>query len=267
MAHTHHKKPNFEMTDVNVPGVVSFGLVLGLLVVAAFAITVYLFEFLANFEKSRKISEYPMVANEIKNEEIRVRNSVLEDAQNDALLRRKKGNLISARTPESLKEREEVLLSDKVYQEKRAEIEAIFQARQDNRIFTIGFMRPALPGPGYGKMDQELLAQGIQKDASSAADKNGTKGRIVISRLEGIDPLRPMMSGVPGWPTYAHVSAAVSEDVLKNHNLQAGIKAFVSKYQEKNKEANEKSKALQVGTRDFMPSDSSAGTKAQGNNR
>lgn len=267
MAHTHHKKPNIELTDVNVPGVITFGVVLGLVVVGAFAVTVYLFEFLGNFEKSRKVSEYPMVANEIKNEEIRVRNSVLQDAQEEALQRLKKGNLISARTPESLKEREDVLQADKVYQEKRAEIEAIFQARQDNRIFTIGFMRPALPGPGYGQMDRELLAQGIDKGSSAAAEKNGTKGKIVVSRLEGIDPLRPMMSGVRGWPSYAHVSAAASEDVLNNQNLQAGIKSFVSKYQEKNKEANGKAKSLSESLRDFVPSDSSAGTRAQGNSR
>lgn len=267
MAHTHHRKPNIETKDINLTRVLSLGFCLGMAVVAAFTITVYLFDFLTGLERSRKNSEYPLVANEVKNEELRVFNSVIEDAQKDALLRLKKEKLIGAKTQEELKEKEEVLKNDKEYKEKREQIESMFKARQDNRIFTIGFMRPAFSGPGYEKADTELLMQGLDKGSSNAAVANGVKGRIVVSRLEGIDPLRPMMSGVPGWPSYSHVTHAVSEDLLKRQNINDGIKSFVSKYREKNKEFHEKNKFQKNSLNDQVPSDSSSGVRPVGNDR
>ena len=267
MAHTQHKKPNIETSDINLSRVLGLGLVLALAVVAAFAITVYLFDFLTSLERSRKKYEYLLVANEVKNEELRAFNSVIEDAQRDALTRLKKEKLVGAKTQEELKEKEEALKNDKEYQEKREQIESMFKARQDNRIFTIGFLRPAFPGPAYEKADTDLLKQGLDKNASNAAAANGNKGKIVVSRLEGIDPLRPMMSGVPGWPSYAHVTLAVSEDLLKRQNINDGIKSFVSKYKEKNKEFHEKNKFQKNSLNDQIPSDSSSGIRPMGNDR
>jgi hypothetical protein len=58
-------KANVEHSDIHFKNILIVGIILGLLVVLGFFIGLHLFEFLVAFENSRKISEYPLVAKEI----------------------------------------------------------------------------------------------------------------------------------------------------------------------------------------------------------
>lgn len=258
-------KANVEHTDVNFKIIVAVGLILGLLVMLGFFIGLHLFEFLVAFENARKISEYPLVAKEITDNEAALMASIINEAEIDCLDRNKKSGLINPKNDAEKKERAEILAKDPVFKEAKEQIELTFVKRQDNRIFTTGYFRPAHPGPAYADADVNLYKQGTDKAASDAAISKGEKSKIIVSRLEGIDPLRPMMSGISGWPTYAKVTKAIGDDELKRRDLDAGIKSFAKKYMEQNKEFHSKNKTLSVDSKDFVPSDSSAGRRPEGN--
>lgn len=265
MANTNHKKPNVEQSDINFRNIVWTAIVLGVSVFIAFGIGVYLFNHLTELENSRKVSEYPLVAKEMKDEESRLKDSLIKEAESDALVRLKKGDLDKPKDEAGRKQREELLAKDVEFLEVKSRIESTFVHRQDNRIFTTGFLRPALPGPSYSDADVNLYLQGTNKAASAEAIAKNAKSKIVVSRLEGVEALRPMMSGVPGWPSYAHLSKSISEAKLKEYNLDAGIKSFAKKYMEQNKEFHAKNKFTTDDKKDFAPSDSSSGRRPQGN--
>jgi hypothetical protein len=179
--------------------------------------------------------------------------------------RNKKMGLIYPKNEAEKKEREEILAKDPVFKEAKEQIELTFAKRQDNRIFTTGYFRPAHPGPAYAEADVNLYKQGTNKASSDAAIANGEKSKIIVSRLEGIDPLRPMMSGISGWPTYVNVTKATGEKELKDRNIDAGIKSFAKKYMEQNKEFHSKMNSSAKENKDFVPSESSAGRRPEGN--
>ncbi|NBR06299.1 MAG: hypothetical protein EBT92_11055 [Planctomycetes bacterium] len=258
-------KANIEHTDVNFKVIVVVGVILGLMVMLGFFIGLHLFNFLVAFENARKVSEYPLVAKEISDNEASLLATIIKEAEIDSLDRNKKSGLINPKNEAEKKEREEILAKDPVFKEAKEQIQLTFTKRQDNRIFTTGYFRPAHPGPAYADADVNLYKQGTDKAASDQAIAKGEKSKIIVSRLEGIDPLRPMMSGISGWPSYAKVSKEAGEEELKNRNLEAGIKSFAKKYMEQNKEFHTKNKISAKDSNDFVPSDSSAGRLPEGN--
>ncbi len=265
MVNTNSNKANVEQSDINFRNIIAIGIVLAVSICIAFGIGIYLFNYLTALENTRKISEYPLIAKEVKDEELRLKDSLIKEAESNALVRLKKNDLIYPRDETARKQREEILANDIDLKEVTSIIEDTFAHRQDNRIFTTGFLRPALPGPSYSSADINLYNQGTNKTASAEAIAKNEKSKIVVSRLEGIEALRPMMSGVPGWPSYVHLTKAVSEDKLKEYNLDDGIKSFAKKYMEQNKEFHAKNKLLINVNNDFVPSDSSAGRRPHGN--
>lgn len=258
-------RANIEHSDIDFKIIVVVGGILGVLLVSGFLVGLYVFNFVVAFENDRKISEYPLVAKDIADNEAALLASIVKEAEVDCLDRNKKTNLINPKNDSEKKEREAILAKDSVFIEAKTQIELTFTKRQDNRIFTTGYFRPAHPGPAYADADIKLYKQGISKSESDQAAARGDKSKIIVSRLEGIDPLRPMMSGISGWPSYAKVTKAVGEEQLKSRDLDAGIKSFAEKYMEQNKEFHAKIKITYVDNKDFMPSTSSAGRKPQGN--
>ncbi|MEY4788060.1 MAG: hypothetical protein RLZ61_278 [Planctomycetota bacterium] len=260
-------KANVEHTDVNFKIIVVVGVILGLLVMLGFFVGLHVFEFLVSFENARKVSEYPLVAKDITDNQAALMASIIKEAEVDCMDRNKKTNLINPKNEAEKKEREAILAKDPVFKEAKEQIELTFAKRQDNRIFTTGYFRPAHPGPAYADADINLYNQGTSKAASDAAIAKGDKSKIIVSRLEGIDPLRPMMSGISGWPTYAKVTKAVGDDELNRRDINSGIKSFAKKYMEQNKEFHAKNKTSDLDSKDFLPSTSSAGRKPQGNSK
>ena len=258
-------KANVEHTDVNFKIIVVVGVILGLLVMMGFFIGLHLFEFLVAFENARKVSEYPLVAKEITDNQANLMAAIIKEAEVDCLDRNKKMGLINPKNEAEKKEREEILAKDPVFKEAKEQIELTFAKRQDNRIFTTGYFRPAHPGPAYAEADVNLYKQGTNKASSDAAIAKGDKSKIIVSRLEGIDPLRPMMTGISGWPTYVNVTKATGEKELKDRNIDAGIKSFAKKYMEQNKEFHSKNIISAKEKNDFVPSESSAGRRPEGN--
>ncbi|MEY4614446.1 MAG: hypothetical protein RL179_2419 [Planctomycetota bacterium] len=258
-------KANVEHSDINFKTIIFTGIGLGFAVLLGFFIALHLYDFLVAFENSKKISEYPLIAKEVTENEAALLAKVIKEAENDCLETNKKANLINPKNEAEKKEREDFLAKDLVFKETREQIEQTFKKRQDNRIFTTGFLRPAHPGPSYASADVNLYKQGTSKAASDAAVARGDKSKIIVSRLEGIDPMYPMMSGISGWPTYAKVTKEISEETLNRLKVDEGIKTFARKYMEQNKEFHSKNKNESADSKDFIPSNSSAGRKPLGN--
>jgi len=258
-------KANVEHSDIHFKNIVMVAGIFGVLVVLGFFIGLHVFEFLVAFENARKISEYPLVAKDITDNQAALMASIINEAEIDCLDRNKKSGLRNPKTEAEKKERITILANDPVFEKTKEQIELTFAKRQDNRIFTTGYFRPAHPGPAYAVADVNLYKQGTDKAASDAAIAKGEKSKIIVSRLEGIDPLRPMMSGISGWPTYAKVTKSIGDEELKRRDLDAGIKSFAKKYMEQNKEFHTQNKISSVENKDFVPSDSSAGRRPEGN--
>lgn len=258
-------KANVEYSDIHFKYIVFVASIVGFLVVLGFFIGFYLFEYLVAFENARKISEYPLVAKDITDNQAALLASIIGEAEIDCLDRNKKSNLINPKTEAEKKERLAILANDSFFKEAKEQIELTFVKRQDNRIFTTGYFRPAHPGPAYAVADVNLYKQGTDKAASDAAIAKGVKSKIIVSRLEGIDPLRPMMSGISGWPSYAKVTKSIGDDELKRRDLDAVIKNSAIKYMDQNKEFLAKNKVSATDSKDFVPSESSAGRRPEGN--
>jgi len=258
-------KANVEHTDVSFKIIVMVGVILGLLVMMGFFVGLHVFEFLVAFENGRKISEYPLVAKDITDNQAALMASIIKEAEIDCMDRNNKMGLINPKNEAEKKEREAILAKDPVFKEAKEQIELTFEKRQDNRIFTTGYFRPAHPGPAYDVADVNLYKQGTNKASSDAAIAKGEKSKIIVSRLEGIDPLRPMMSGISGWPTYVNVTKATGEKELKVRNIDLVIKSFAQKYTEQNKEFLSKNNMSAKQNNDFVPSESSAGRRPEGN--
>jgi hypothetical protein len=258
-------KANVEQSDIHFKNIFIVGVILGFLVILGFFIALRLFDFMVAFENSRKISDYPLVAKEITDNQANLMATIIKEAEVDCLDRNKKVGLINPKNEAEKKEREEVLAKDSEFKEAKAQIELTFAKRQDNRIFTTGYFRPAHPGPSYAEADVNLYKQGTNKASSDAAIAKGEKSKIIVSRLEGIDPLRPMMSGISGWPTYVNVTKATGEKELKVRNIDVVIKSFAQKYSEQNKEFLSKNNMSSKQNNDFVPSESSAGRRPEGN--
>lgn len=71
------------------------GVILGLLVMLGFFVGLHVFEFLVSFENARKVSEYPLVAKDITDNQAALMASIIKEAEVDCMDRNKKTNLIN----------------------------------------------------------------------------------------------------------------------------------------------------------------------------
>ena len=76
-------KANVEHTDVNFKIIVVVGVILGLLVMLGFFVGLHVFEFLVSFENARKVSEYPLVAKDITDNQAALMASIIKEAEVD----------------------------------------------------------------------------------------------------------------------------------------------------------------------------------------
>jgi len=109
-----------------------------------FFIGLHLFEFLVAFENTRKVSEYPLVAKEITDNEANLLAAIIKEAEVDSLDRNKKINLINPKNEAEKKERAEILAKDPLFKESKEQIELTFAMRQDNRILPLGISGPRI---------------------------------------------------------------------------------------------------------------------------
>ncbi|MSR31032.1 MAG: hypothetical protein EXR99_05940 [Gemmataceae bacterium] len=260
MTSEHSQKPNVELTDIDVKSVVYFGVSLAVVVALSYWMMVHVYEYLTGVENARKVSQYPLGQKLMEEEEGKVRAGMISDAENEALL-------VHGYAKKSAAEKKQFLATSKEVAQKREEINRVIQLRQDNRIFTTGLLRPPLPGEVFQQADRNLYEQGTSAAASFAAEKAGVKSRIVVSRLEGIDPLRPLMSGISNLPTYGQLTNEIATDRLKEKNIGQAMKNFSKRYMEENASFH-KEQGYKVNEQgDYTPSDSSAGRKPRGTER